>query len=152
MFKKNYTIEMAIETVRHFVPSLSLSFSPLRCLLCTMGGWGCWAEKEWIVGCPDPPNRWLFVEAVLQENQMNYFKTIMETSLLTPPTFPPSPFICWQSSGKDWEWPLSQPQATSISPNYPSSISLNSEKSKIHLWILNIRYEFRSRKCILCKA
>lgn len=127
---------MAIETVRHIVPSLSLSFFPLRCLLCTMGRG--WPEKEWIVGCPDPPNRGLFIEGVLQENYMNYFKMIIETSPLTPSPllYPVIYWVLWKRL-KDGlsasPTPLLYPQTTGNSFLFIQT----RQKFTFDFWILN---------------
>lgn len=114
------------------------------CVPWGVGGWG--PKKEWIVGCTDPPNRGLFIEAVLQESYMNYFKMIVESSPFL------HPLICWECSGKDRETVTPPPPHRFYIPKLPIIYYSWFKQGKIHLWFLNLKYEFRARKCILSKA
>lgn len=113
--------------------------------------WRGWPEKEWIVSYPDPPSRQLFIEAVPQENHRNRFKMITETPPPHPvypvPTSPPSFFICW-----GWQDHLSANPTPLCIPKLPTARFSAFRQGKIHLWVLDLKYEFRARKYILSKA
>lgn len=96
--------------------------------------WGGWQRRRselW--AALTLPTGWLLIEAVLQENCMNHFETVMETSLLVP-----SPLLltCSECSGKIGGWFLSQPHALPYPQTTNSSfLSIPTGQNSLYVWV-----------------
>lgn len=101
-------------------------------------GWGEQRRRSELWAALTLPMGWLLIEAVLQENYMNHFEMVMETSPLVP-----SPLLhshvtlkCAECSGKIGGWFLSQPHALPYPQATNSSfLSIPTGQNSLYVWV-----------------